>query len=267
MDISVFCDLLHSEMVKMGVPEDKTLRYIQSLRRNLDPNDLVGVTEMDVPKYAKVCADQVLKTAPKKDTVPDGSSPDFSDDTVAADDPAPAEDTAKETPADETEPEISDPAEDDYSIPEKTPEAEEPRKKSARGTGMLFLITAITSPLWILAALLFFTPFILMFASEAALTAVLICLLAGCTALGTAASLTGIVYGIVKMFDIPAVGLYEIGFGIIIAGVSMICGILIYNGAVRFMPWLFKRSGKLLPLAMSKIKPVLTKYRRWCEKL
>ncbi len=134
-------------------------------------------------------------------------------------------------------------------------------------TSMFILITAVSSPLWLLAALILFVPFALLFAVESAIVATLVCLLAAFAALGTAASLTGIVYGIIQTFSVPSVGLYEIGFGIIVGGVTLILGILIYNAAVRFMPWLFKKTGALLKFILFKLKPLLIKYKRRCESL
>ena len=40
MDIYIFCDLLYSEMIKNGVPEEKTARYIDNLRKNLTADDI-----------------------------------------------------------------------------------------------------------------------------------------------------------------------------------------------------------------------------------
>ena len=61
--------------------------------------------------------------------------------------------------------------------------------------------------------------------------------------------------------------MYEIGFGIIIAGVTMMFGILIYNGAVRFMPWVIRQTAVFFKFAWSHVSPLLAEYKRRCEKL
>ncbi len=252
MDISVFTKTLGDELLKLGIPADAADRYIQNVRQNITPSDIAKITENDIPKFAKVCAAQISKRSQSETSPAESYSKNITDDYSAdsvVDDP-----TAPDTASEEEYPEI-------------IPAESVPHKASGKSTAKLILITAVSSPLWLAATAVFLAPFIAMFAAEIALIAVLVCFLAGFSAAGTAASLTGIVYGIVKMFSTPAVGLYEIGFGVIIAGVTMICGILIYNGTVRFMPWLIKISARLFRFTFSKVKPFLSEYKRRCEKL
>lgn len=264
-------------MTEIGISEEKAHKYVLNLRNNLTPDDIAGVTERDISKYAGVCANNIIRASAKKEeTESADSAPAVHFDESVLLDKRPAE--IKEKPADvkderprpvqQSEPQslVYGKNNADNSTEDDTPEKEK-YKPTPAGRAKFIGITAATSPLWIVAFAIFFAPFIVMFAAEIALIAAMICLLAGCTALGTAASLTGIVYGIVKMFSTPAIGLYEIGFGVIIAGVSIICGILIYNGAVRFMPWLVRKSALLFKFTFSKIKPILIKYKRGCEKL
>lgn len=250
MDISVFVSSLRDEIVKLGIPEDAADRYIETVRKNITRDDIAKITESDISKFAKVCVSQISKKS--STATPTAQSRDTN--TAYS---IPAGSTVKDSSGNSTEEEYS----------EIIPAESAPPKASGRGTAMLVLITVLSSPLWIAAAALFLAPFLAIFAVEIALIAAFVCLLAGFSAAGTAASLTGIVYGIVKMFSTPAVGLYEIGFGVIIAGVTMICGILIYNGTVRLMPWLIKTSARLLRFTFSKVKPLLSEYKRRCEKL
>lgn len=273
MDIYIFCDLLYSEMIKNGVPEEKTARYIDNLRKNLTADDIAKVKESDIPRYAAICADNISKKAsaigktenksdsPAGDTAEAEPTVMDTENAPTVEIKKPVMDTENAPTVEVKKPETVVPSPEEEDLAE--PHYEEPLPKA---TPKYVLVTVLLSPLWAVAAAIFMAPFIAMFAGEAALIAALILLLAGCCALGTAASLTGIIYGIIKMFSTPSVGLYEIGFGVIIAGVSMICGILIYNGAVRFVPWLFKKSGVLLKLAFKKVKPLLAKYRRWLVK-
>lgn len=282
MDISVFTNLLHSEFIKNSIPKDKADRYIQTLQKSLSPEDIADMTEADVARFAKLCRAQIQKSEAAvntAETVTD--TPDDAEtvtDTSDDDEEIIISDVIVETGEDDTESVTNAPAsaEKPVSQPIKAKTAEavitygkpvKPQSIPKKNTSKFVLITVFASPLWLACAVIAASPFILMFALELALTAALVCLLASFAAIGTAASLTGIVYGIVKMFSVPAVGLYEIGFGIIIAGVTMICGILIYNGTVRFMPWLLRKSCLLVKLTISKIKPLLSEYKRRCESL
>jgi outer membrane biosynthesis protein TonB len=63
---------------------------------------------------------------------------------------------------------------------------------------------------------------------------------------GAAISLVGIVYGVVQLItgQVP-VGMFEVGLGIIIGSATMFVGILVYNFAVRFIPFGMKLLAKL----------------------
>lgn len=127
------------------------------------------------------------------------------------------------------------------------------------------LITAASSPLWLIAAVLFFAPFALLYILCAGLTVCLIAALAGVAACGAAISVTGIIYGALNITSTLPVGLYEIGFGIIVAGITMLIGILLYNAIVRLMPVLFGLVTDLLKFCFSKVKPLLGEYKRRSE--
>ena len=86
--------------------------------------------------------------------------------------------------------------------------------------------------------------FAILFFGLIALILLLVAALAVAVALGSAVSLIGIIYGIVQIFSagaITAVGLYEAGMGILAAGITMLVGVLIYNAAIRFVPFIMKK--------------------------
>ena len=63
---------------------------------------------------------------------------------------------------------------------------------------------------------------------------------------GAVVSLVGIVYGAVQLItgQIP-VGMFEVGLGVIVGAATMFVGILVYNFAVRFIPFGMKLLAKL----------------------
>lgn len=63
---------------------------------------------------------------------------------------------------------------------------------------------------------------------------------------GAALSLVGIVYGVVQLItgQVP-VGMFEVGLGIVVGSATMFVGILVYNFAVRFIPFGMKLLAKL----------------------
>ena len=68
-------------------------------------------------------------------------------------------------------------------------------------------------------------------------------------------SIVGIVYGVVELIigHVP-VGLFEIGLGIMIGAAVMFIGILIYNFAVRFIPFIMKLLARLFRAGFRGIK-------------
>lgn len=117
--------------------------------------------------------------------------------------------------------------------------------ESAKGKKKFKTAVICASPLIAVAVLAYFAAWALVFVAEAALIAGLIAALVATAAAGTLASITGIIYGIVKLSTRHGEGVFEIGLGIVIAGATLLAGILIYNAALRFMPWAIKRTAYL----------------------
>ncbi|MBQ7011976.1 MAG: hypothetical protein IJN63_09750 [Clostridia bacterium] len=100
------------------------------------------------------------------------------------------------------------------------------------------------SPLWIL---LFAAMTVLVAAMVLTFVVCILVLVAALIAVvvaGTALSLVGIIYGATQLFSDAtfAVGLYELGQGIVIGGGTIFIGIILYNLAVRLNPWLIKQT-------------------------
>ena len=293
MDISAFTDRLYAAIIEKGIEPEVASKYINQLKPYLRPEDVAGITDSDIDESVRICLETISggtdlnsDNADTADQYSDTENDsDFLDELFSSNmDPVTSNAATaifetpvqKESTVDDTVPDVSavpndnvdNGAFDDY-IPYDDPKTQTKTKEkiTPRGVAMLVLITLASSPLWLLASVLFFLPFAAMFIAEFALTAALVCALAGVAALGAAASLTGIIYGIVMSFTDSITGVYEIGFAIIIAGVTMIVCVLVYNGAVRFMPWVIKKTSVFFKFAFSKIKPLIQAYKRWCTNL
>ena len=68
-------------------------------------------------------------------------------------------------------------------------------------------------------------------------------------------SIVGIVYGVVALIteNIP-VGLFEVGLGVMVGAAVMFIGILVYNFAVRFIPFIMKLLARLFRAGFRGIK-------------
>ncbi len=276
MDIYEFSEKLRLALRERGVPAEYCEKYVERLKKYITPEDAANATDDEIAESADICVNLLKKENSQKKIT--------ENDIVTAETPVVVNDqtTASYNISDiknagaatvefkkvSAAPEYSYEPEQ-YSVPNPMPYTTvyEEHSASPRGKLMLVLISVLTSPLWCISGILFFAPFAVLLAIEAIVTAVFIALLAGGSAAGAAASLTGIIYGIIVSFTTPSIGIYEIGFGIIMIGITMIFGILSYNGAVRLMPWIFRKTGVLFRFTWSKVKPLVLAYKRRCESL
>ncbi len=81
---------------------------------------------------------------------------------------------------------------------------------------------------------------------------------------GTGVSLLSIIYGFLKFSSARAESLYEIGNGILIGGIAILSGVLLYNIAVRLMPVLLKWLGKLFRYTAKKLLSLFKFIKREC---
>ena len=132
------------------------------------------------------------------------------------------------------------------------------------GKKRFILISALTSPLWAIAAVLYALLWIAAFAVEALSVAAAVCASIGVFAAGGAASGSGIIYGIFIMMSEKAIGIYEIGFGIIVAGASLLGGVLLYNFAIRFMPFAIKKTAEFFMFCLGRVRVLLHEFKRRC---
>lgn len=75
----------------------------------------------------------------------------------------------------------------------------------------------------------------------ALLITALLCVLVSVIVVGSVGSLAGLIYGVIKLFSIVPEGIFEIGFALVIAGVTLALCICIYNLSVRAAPILWKK--------------------------
>ena len=144
----------------------------------------------------------------------------------------------------------------DYVEPEKIQESK-----------MFWVLFAASLPVTLPLAIIVLLIFGVMWGALAVVTAAAVAVLIGAVCAGTAVSLVGIIYGIVRLGEAVPVGVYEIGVGIVIAGVTTCVGILIYNFAVRLMPILFKLVSKLFKYTVNRLKELFNYLRKESARL
>ncbi len=153
--------------------------------------------------------------------------------------------------AEKEEPEI----EEFIPIGNKRTMKKKPNDKKAANDWIYIAILVVTIPIAIalilIAAVLYLGFWVALALAMIACIAVLIVFVT----VGAIISLVGIVYGVVQLITgLVPVGLFEIGLGIVVAAAVMFIGILIYNFAVRFIPYGMKLLAKLFRAGFRAIR-------------
>lgn len=132
---------------------------------------------------------------------------------------------------------------------------------------MFWLLLALSLPITLPLALIVLGVFGVMWGALAGVMVGAIAALIAVVCVGTVLSLVGIIYGIIQISSALPVGLYEIGVGVAVAGVTMCIGILIYNFAIRLVPIFFKLVWKLFKYVLGRLKELFNYLRKESAKL
>lgn len=97
---------------------------------------------------------------------------------------------------------------------------------------------ALLSPLLLFLIAVVLGVFLFAFFAMASVIAACIVALVAIVGAGTGIALFGLIYGTTQLFSAAAAGLYEIGIAIKVIGISLFSGILLYNVAIRLIPYL-----------------------------
>lgn len=130
---------------------------------------------------------------------------------------------------------------------------------------MFWVLLIVTLPISLTAAVLYFAFFALGYVVLAAALCALVILLAADIAGGTGLFLFGIIYGAGQMAASVPIGLYEIGFAVIIAGLAVLLGVLIYNASFVLMPFVIKRYSRWFADTTKHLCKLIARIKRECD--
>lgn len=287
MELSVFMKVLESSLVKYGVPSAVAGQHAATLRTTFTKDDLADIenirNESEVDAIAKGIASILNKSKVKSAEVSKPSVPQKS-----ADAPKPA---AQQKPAGSAKPSVSSkPASaseqktdwDDSQSFERngSPTANKkaqnsadffapPRAADKTQKGMLTFwgLLILTLPITLALLAIVLGTFALLYITLIVGIIGFIAALIGVAACGGGLSLIGIIYGITQLFSNVPAGIYEIGLGVIVAGLAVFTAVLLYNAAVRFLPWVMRWLTVFFSFVMDRLKYCFCLIRRECYKL
>lgn len=133
---------------------------------------------------------------------------------------------------------------------------------------LTFLLMLICAPTIILLLGSSFGIFAGIFMALAASIFVIVVAIIAIVGVGSVLSVSSLLYGATQVLSTPRyVGFHEIGFGLLIAGITMAASILLYNLAIRLIPFIYLQMGKLLKLFSGKLVSFTKNIVKGCEQL
>ena len=273
-----FLEKLKDALIQRNISEQDIAPYIEQFDRFYDrmvqDEDTVGAMLNDIDKIADNIAAQV---SDRYDEINRFAERTMTVQTVSVDteiieateleivDESDAENSgeAEEVPADIGE----EPVPDAETASEGTKLPDYVEKEVIPNSKKFLLLFGVTLPITLPLALLGMSLFVAVWIALMLGNVVAIVAMIATAAVGTVAALVGIIYGITQLFVSVPTGLYEIGIGVVIVGLVLFVCILLYNFAIRLMPFLIKRVFVLFKFTLSKLKARVNRIRKECAEV
>ncbi len=256
MDLSLFCTGLESSLIKRGIPPENAKRQVATLAKTFTDEDRAEIENITSSEEVEEIADGIASILAKNKSVPrpadtrppeESNRPQERTETPIQLSPAPSQKPVQN-------------AADFFAPPESA-------DKTARGSvifwgGFILALPFIFAVLSLIIAL-FGICYIALIGAIIGFVLALIAIVA----VGCGVSLVGIIYGITQLFSFVAAGVYEIGLGVMIAGAVLFTAVILYNAAVRFLPWVMRWLTVFFGFVFGKLRQLFYVVRRECYKL
>lgn len=142
------------------------------------------------------------------------------------------------------------------------------RAENKSSTLIFTVLTVLAFPLILFGS---FVAIGVLFGLYFALAALVVALIFGIIAVVCGGGLTSIVallYGATQIMQEPRyVGMHEIGFALIVAGATILVSVLLYNVAIKLIPWILSKASVIFKALVVRVKRIAEKARKGCEKL
>lgn len=133
---------------------------------------------------------------------------------------------------------------------------------------MFYVFTILIMPLAVIVGAFVFAVFVAMWLALAVLSTLLIVGVFVIAAAGALVSICGLLFGLIELIGGgTAAAMFEIGLALIIGAAVMFVGILIYNVAMRLVPYIIKKLGTLLVLIFKTFVKALRRLRKLCDSI
>ncbi len=140
----------------------------------------------------------------------------------------------------------------------------EDKGKNSKGILKFWLFFLLSLPIALAAIASTLVVFTILFFTIAVLIICFVAALVAVTAVGTLVSVFGLIFGVAQLLTSAPIGVYECGLAIMLGAAAMFIGILIYNVAVRLLPFLAKCLLRLFKLIFRSIRRFYVFLKRRC---
>ncbi len=134
--------------------------------------------------------------------------------------------------------------------------------ESTHSSPLFWVVMILTLPFTVPIAAVLLILFAAVCVAIAVLIASLFLALIAVVAAGSVSSVAVIIFGILQIFTELYAGIFEIGIGVSMIGATMFLGIILYNIAIRFLPFLIRNWSKLYRFILKKIRRMIYFFRK-----
>ncbi len=273
MNRQEFVDALHKRLLEAGFSDEYASKQCTALENRLlelpdsTADEYTTEKNLDIVVKKLISQDGDQRKAPESSAQPSKTPAE----------PKPVEKRSAPKAPPSAQPTISD---DDVEVIETRTSKPTAKTRSSSGctpdqyvtcdhpkllTALLGILCAPTILLLLGASFGIFAAIFILLAAAILVIALGIIALVGS---GSIISLASLLYGATQVLSTPKyVGLHEIGFGLLVAGATMAISILLYNVAVRLIPYLFQKIAQLTKLFIKKVVSIAHTAVKGCEQL
>ena len=141
-------------------------------------------------------------------------------------------------------------------------------EKTKKSNWLFYVFAVILVPIVAVIGAILFAIVLTLWLALAVVSTLLIVAVFGISAVGALFSLLGIIYGLIELVggNIPG-AMFEIGLALTVGSIVLFVGIIIYNVAVRFVPFIIKKLGVLLVLIFKSFGKAFRKFKKLCASI
>ncbi|MBQ8474488.1 MAG: hypothetical protein IJ499_02355 [Clostridia bacterium] len=149
------------------------------------------------------------------------------------------------------------------------PHYTEYRKTELTQRGKKFFWTgfALTLPIIALIVVAYFGLYALCMCSVAALIVACFAVVGIIVIAGSLICLVGLVFGIITLFSSVGIGIYEIGFSVIVSGITLLLGVGVYLLATTALPYLLRQLSAFFKHTLAQVPTLLDRIKEECNHL